>query len=538
MPPAVTSAFGRLRAAIGSFTLAQRTIAIIGVAAVLLGGFALASWLTRPTLTPLFSGLSAEDASAVVEQLRGAAVTYELADGGSTVLVPESAVYEQRLAAAAAGLPQGTSDGYSLLDSMGVTSSEFQQSVTYKRAIEGELARTIASLDGVATASVQLAIPEESVFVSQTIAPTASVFLETRDGRALSGSQIDAIVHLTSAAVSGMSPDDVAVIDSEGRTLSRIGGDGTGDGEQLASAYETRVAGSIQQLLDAVVGSGNATVTVAAEMERASTERIDETYTPVEGAPPRTEQTSTENYTGGGAETGVLGPDAVAGGVTGDGTYESTQVSRENVVNKSTESTTTPAGAVARQSVAVAVDQDAAELVDLAQVTALVTSAAGIDAGRGDEVTVEFVAFSQVGAEAAQAALEAARAAEEAERTAELVRTGVIAGVAAIAVIAATVVSVAVTRRRRAAVEPEPLELTPVADPFDALAHGLAFEQVTQAPTTPVLTIDPDPEPEPEPEPAQVTLDRRRAEISDLARRDPARTADLLRGFLRDRQDA
>ena len=116
MPKAVTSMFDRLRAAVGSFTLAQRTIAIIGIAALVMGGFALATWLSRPTLTPLFSGLSAQDASAVVDQLKSAAVSYELTDGGSTVMVPESAVYEQRLAAASAGLPSEGSDGYSLLD--------------------------------------------------------------------------------------------------------------------------------------------------------------------------------------------------------------------------------------------------------------------------------------------------------------------------------------------------------------------------------------------------------------------------------------
>src|SRR5690606_4326211 len=158
----------RVRHLIAGFTIAQRTIALIGVAVLAMGIFAIASWLARPTLTPLFSGLSASDANAVVEQLRSASVPYELADGGATVLVPEDDVYDQRLVAAAAGLPTGGTTGYSLLDDMGVTTSEFQQSVTYKRAIEGELAATITSLDGVTAASVQLAIPEESVFVAET----------------------------------------------------------------------------------------------------------------------------------------------------------------------------------------------------------------------------------------------------------------------------------------------------------------------------------------------------------------------------------
>ncbi|MGW9271123.1 flagellar basal-body MS-ring/collar protein FliF, partial [Microbacterium sp. NPDC055599] len=279
MPPAVAGAFQRIRRVIAGFSLAQRTIAIIGVAVLALGIIALSSWLTRPTYTPLFSGLSATDANAVVEQLRSASVPYELADGGATVLVPEKDVYDQRLAAASAGLPSANSAGYSLLDDMGVTTSEFQQSVTYKRAIEGELAATISAIDGVSAASVQLAIPEESVFVSETVDATASVFVETAGNSTLDQKQVEAIVHLTSAAVSGMKPENVAVVDQTGRTLSAVGVGSTGGLDQQAGDYEARVTASVQQMLDTVVGPGNATVTVVAEIDRSVNERIEETYT-------------------------------------------------------------------------------------------------------------------------------------------------------------------------------------------------------------------------------------------------------------------
>jgi flagellar M-ring protein FliF len=539
MPAAVASVFDRLRTAIGAFTVAQRTIAIIGIAVLVMGVFALSSWLSRPAMSPLFSGLGAEDASAVVEQLRAASVPYELADGGSTVLVAEADVYEQRLAAAASGLPRGRTDGYSLFDSMGVTSSEFQQSVTYKRAIEGELARTIGALDNVTTASVQLAIPEESVFVSETIDPTASVFIETAGGTTLPAEQVEAIVHLTSAAVSGMKPENVAVIDSSGRTLSAIGGDLTRSTDQQAGAYETRTAASVQQLLDTVVGAGHATVSVSAVMQHATSERIDETYEPVEGEPSLTEETSTETYTGTGANPGVLGAEVAARAGNG-GTYESTQSSRTNVINKSTESTRTPAGAVTRQTVAVAIDA-AVEGVDMAKLTDLVTTAAGIDPERGDAVTVELVPFSAGAADQAQAALEAAREAEQAERAAETTRVAMIVGAVLFAVIAAIVTAVVMSRRRRRALaaQPDVVTLTPVDEPldaFEALTHGLASPQIesltSDALATAVL------EPDPEPELSQMTLDRRRAEIGDFARRDPQRAADLLRQLVRDRQDA
>lgn len=540
MPPAVTGAFQRMRRVIAGFSLAQRTIAIIGIAVLALGIIALSSWLTRPTYTPLFSGLNATDANAVVEQLRSASVPYELADGGATVLVPEKDVYDQRLAAASAGLPSAGSAGYSLLDDMGVTTSEFQQSVTYKRAIEGELAATISAIDGVSAASVQLAIPEESVFVSETVDATASVFVETAGRTTLDQKQVEAIVHLTSAAVSGMKPENVAVVDQTGRTLSTVGGGATGGLDQQASDYEARVAASVQQMLDTVVGPGNATVTVVAEIDRSVNERVEETYSPAEGAPPLTEEVREQNSNGSTSEAGVLGPDniAVPNG-NGDGTYRSSEETRTNAVNKATESTSTPAGNLLRQSVSVAVDAGAGGDLSSAQLSDLVATAAGIDRTRGDELAVELVAFSQTDAEAAQAALQAAKEAEEGARQAALLNTVIIAAAIAIPLIAAITALIIRSRRKAAGVEEfdqlfgdRPAEL--------AALSADAPTAVLEAPTTPLAFLEPVPDldPDPEPEPAQISLERRRAEIDALTRQDPQRTAELLRTLIDDRSRA
>lgn len=541
MPQAVTTIFQRIGRTIAGFSLAQRTIAIIGVAVLALGIVALSSWLTRPTYTPLFSGMSATDANAVVEQLRSSSVPYELADGGATVLVPEKDVYDQRLAAASAGLPSSSSGGYSLLDDMGVTTSEFQQSVTYKRAIEGELAATISSIKGVTAASVQLAIPEESVFVSETVDATASVFVETSGSSTLSPKQVEAIVHLTSAAVSGMKPENVAVVDQNGQTLSAVGIGSTGGIDQQASDYEARVTASVQQMLDTVVGPGNATVTVVAEIDRSVNERVEETYTPAEGAPPLTEQTRTETQNGSSSNAGVLGPDNIAVPSTdGDGTYESTEASKNNAVNKSTQSTSTPAGAVLRQSVSVAVDAGAGGDLNTAQLSDLVATAAGIDTERGDALAVELVSFSQTDAEAAQAALQAAKDAEGAERQAVLLNTLIIAAAVGLPLLLA-VIALFVRSRRRATAAGEFDQLfgdRPA--PLSAIAAGTGTAQLDQSPTVPLAFLDtvPDPEPEPDPEPAQVSLERRRAEIDSLTRQDPKRTAELLRTLIDDRQHA
>ncbi|HEY8673144.1 MAG TPA: flagellar M-ring protein FliF, partial [Candidatus Dormibacteraeota bacterium] len=131
MPTQVSTALRRLAHTIREFTIAQRTVAIIGVAVLALGVVALSFWITKPAYTPLFSGLSGTDANTIVEQLRTDGVQYEITNGGGTIMVPEANVYDERLKAAAAGLPSSTTGGYSLLDKMGVTASEFQQNVTY-----------------------------------------------------------------------------------------------------------------------------------------------------------------------------------------------------------------------------------------------------------------------------------------------------------------------------------------------------------------------------------------------------------------------
>ena len=505
MPKMLTTYYDRAKQVVGGFTLAQRTIAIIGVALLVMGAIALGAWLTKPQMSPLFTGLSAGDASAVVEQLKSAGVGYELTEGGATILVPDDQVYPQRLAAASAGLPSDTSEGYTLLDKMGVTASEFQQSVTYKRAIEGELAGTIGAMDGISTASVQLAIPEESVFVSERQSPTASVFVKTRNGATLSDEKIEAIVHLTSAAVPGMTPEDVAVTDQDGRVLSAVGTGLTGNSSKQATEHEAKVAASVSKMLDTIVGPGNATVTVSADVANSTSERMEETYSAPEGELSASEQTKTETYTGGeGGGTGVLGPDniAVPNNAEGSGAYEFEETSRDNAVNKSTEKTVTPAGEVTRQTVSIALNRGTVTGVTANQIEALVASAAGIDVERGDEIAVEFVEFNQTGATAAQAALQAAEAERSAQMQQELLKSAIIGGSILLAVIILVVFLVVRRRMKRRVLYTDdgPTRLLPSA------------------------SVDFDDEPEPD----KVLVERRRREIDELAKREPDAIATAL----------
>ena len=541
MPKVFTNSFDRVKLIVSGFTVAQRTIAIIGVALLVMGAIALGTWLSKPQMSPLFTGLSASDASAVVEQLKSAGVGYELTEGGATILVPDDQVYSQRLAAASAGLPGDSSEGYTLLDKMGVTASEFQQSVTYKRAIEGELASTISAMDGISTASVQLAIPEESVFVSEQQSPTASVFVKTRNSSTLSDEKIEAIIHLTSAAVPGMTPEDVAVTDQNGTVLSAVGSGVAGSSSKQATEHEARVAASVSRMLETIVGPGNATVTVAADVANSTSERMDETYSAPEGDLRANEQTKTETYTGGqGSGTGVLGPDniAVPNGATGDGSYEFEETSSNNAVNKSTEKTITPAGEVTRQTVSIALNRGSVTGVTADQVEALVASAAGIDVERGDTIAVEFVEFATGGATAAQTALQAAEAERAAQFQQELLRSVIIGGSILLAVIILVVFFSIRQRMKRRVLYTEdgPIEyLSTLSENEEQKLKSLKGLQDREAITAPlfpqvapttVLDI------EEEPEMDQVLVERRRREIDDIAKREPRATATALASLM------
>jgi flagellar M-ring protein FliF len=526
MPPQLQAALDRTTAAIKQFSVAQRTLALIGIAGVLLGAFALSSWMSRPTMSPLFTGLSGSDASAVVDQLTSDGVQYQLTDGGGTVLVPESALYSERIKLAAAGLPTNADGGgYSLLDDMPMTSSEFQQQKTYQRAMEGELAKTITAIDGVEAATVKLAIPEESVFVSEKSDPTASVFVRTKPGVSLSTDQVQAVVHLVSAGIDGMKPTDVAVVDSTGQVLSAVGTGTTGGvSGQQASDYEERVRSAVQALLDPVVGAGKSKVTVTAQVDQTQTDTTTEQFSATPDTPPLASSKTNEEYTGSGATgaAGVLGPDNIAvpnGGSTGtDGSYKSTTEDTTNAVNKSTEVKHSGPGAIERVSVAVVLDEKAAAPLDLAALHDTIAAAAGIDATRGDTVAVQAVPFDTAQATAATEALAAADKAAQAQRQDDLIKQAAIGAVVLLLLLS---IAVGMARRSRRA-RRTALDLGEL--PVLGEGSRLGIEGI-DADALPELPAAPRPD-----EPDLVT--RKRAEISALADEQPAEVADLLRGWL------
>ncbi|MDP5226344.1 MULTISPECIES: flagellar basal-body MS-ring/collar protein FliF [Arthrobacter] len=531
MPPFIAAFARRLAAAVRGFTVGQRTVAIIGLAVLALGGFALTSWLSKPSYAPLFTGLQGADASAVVAQLGKDNVPYQLADGGATVLVPQEKVYDERLKAASAGLPSAPSTGYSLLDKMGVTSSQFQQDTTYKRAIEGELAATIEHLDGVKSASVQLAIPQKTVFTSQQTDPTASVFIAAQPGTTLSSDKVDAIVHLTSASMPGMKATDVSVVDSQGNVLSAVG---TGNTAKTASDYQARTQSAVQAVLDRILGPGNATVAVIPDVDQQSAQQKSETFTTNKDTAPLSQSTKTEKYTGtgGAGASGVLGPDNIAvpsGAGTaaangGNGSYDSTTDTKDNAVDKVTEDRTIPSGALKRQSVSVAINQSVAGSLNLRNLDSLLSAAAGIDAKRGDVLSVQVVPFSTAAADQAKAALDQAQADEAAKAQAAMWQNITWAGIALLGLL---LIGVLLWLRPRRAAVREPIGLGGDIL-FDELPEPAAIEE----PATVALPVAPPVPALPDPGAEALDAERRRAQVDRLGATEPKKTAEILRGLM------
>jgi flagellar M-ring protein FliF len=432
MPAALAGPLNRVKTLLSTISLGQKIVIGLLIAGLVLGGFMFTRWITAPTLTPLFSNLASSDASAIVEELNAEGVAYELADGGQTVMVAQDQVYNLRLTMSGKGLPAGNESGYALLDQQGITTSEFQQQVSYQRALEGELANTLKALDGVNAAVVHIALPKDQVFATDEGKPTASVLLDLAPGTNLSGEQVQAVTHLVSSSIEKMDPADVTVADSTGAVLSAAGegiSSAAGDAQlQQEQEFEARLAANAQSILDTVAGPGNAKVSVRADLDFSKRDTTSESYSYVPGTPALSEQSTNETYTGTGSATGgVLGAETPATNGTGDSSYDKKATTSNNAVGKTTETVQGAPGAINRLTVSVVMNDAAAAGLNQQQIQDAVSNAVGLDTARGDAISVATMAFDTTAAQQAAADLKAAQAAEKTAQMWSLIKTGGIA---------------------------------------------------------------------------------------------------------------
>ncbi|PPK66477.1 flagellar basal-body MS-ring/collar protein FliF [Actinokineospora auranticolor] len=449
-----------------AFSVGQKAVVVAGVLVAVIGVWVYFSFVSTTSYSPLFSNLATKDASAITDELTTKGVSYELADSGATVMVPTDQLYQLRLDMAAAGLPASEDTGYALLDQQGVTTSDFMQQVTYQRALEGELTKTIKSINGVTAASVHLAIPTKDVFSDASAKPTASVMVSTGAGKKLSDDQVQTIIHLVASAVEGMDPTNVTVAGSDGTVLAAPGQGSTGSTsarQQETAAYEQRVSTSLQALLTQVVGANKAVVKVTADLDFDTSETKSQTYTKSD-APALSESTTNEAYSGtgagaAGANGGVLGQtnglttdttttdssSTTSSSTDGNGSYKQEKAVRDNAVNSVIETRQNAPGQVRKLGVAVLLDQSTAAAANLEQIRQLASSAVGLDTTRGDTIAVSALPFDQSAANTTAQEVAAQQASDQKAEQFTLIKQGA----AALAVLVLLVVTWLATRRRR-----------------------------------------------------------------------------------------
>jgi flagellar M-ring protein FliF len=361
----------------------------------------------------LYANLSETDASSVVTWLKGQKIPYSLKNGGKNIWVPADKIYETRLDLAANGLPSGGNVGFEVFDNQSFALTDYVQKVNYTRALQGELARTISSLEPVESTRVHLAIPEKRLFKAQQRDATASVIVTLVPGRSLDRDQVQGILHLVAGSITGLEIENVKVIDSRGMVLES---DQQGEKDQLLSVdmlafqqeVEHRMELRAQDLLDKTMGINKAMVRVTATLDFAKVEKTEELFDPEEPVI-RSEQV---NQTSSGTQTagGIPGVQSNLQGNSEGGTSNSPPSNSNSritnyEISKTISKIVNPVGTVTKLSVSVLVadktvkdeegnlSSEARSADELKSIENMVAAALGLAEQRGDQINVLSMPF-------------------------------------------------------------------------------------------------------------------------------------------------
>lgn len=403
---------------LASLSVRQRITIVTMLVAAAGGVFLLVRQQREADFRPLFTGVAPEDAAAIVQKLKEGGVEYRVPAEGGMILVPSARVPELRLNMAAAGLPKTGRIGFELFDKTNLGATEFTEHINYRRALEGELERSVMSLAEVEQARVHLTFSKDSVFLESQQPAKASVLVKLRPGSRLAPQNVLAIDHLVAAAVEGLSPDAVSVLDMNGNLLGRPRSPGTLDGPEPSEAaldyrrhVETDVLAKINSTLEPLLGADKFRANVSVECDFTGGEQSEEIFDPehsVMSASQRTEDTS-----GPASANGVPGTPSTLPRPTSRPGSGSSRISRssENIAYQSSRTvkkTRLPAGVVKKMSLAVLVDQSVTwekdgkgsrrVLVPPAPETMkiihdVVAGATGFNPQRGDLLVIETLPF-------------------------------------------------------------------------------------------------------------------------------------------------
>lgn len=408
----------------------QKASIVVAALLTLTGIISFTRWKHEGDFRPLYTSMALEDASGVVAKLRETGVEYRLSENGTSVLVPNAKLAESRLALAAAGLPKTGRIGFELFDKTNFGTTEFVEHINYKRALEGELERSVMSLAEVEQARVHLTLPKDSVFIEQQQPAKASVLIKIRPGAQLSPQNVLAVTNLVASAADGLSPDAVSVLDMDGRLLSRPKRAGSDDGERISSEtlevrhqIEGELVAKMSATLEPVIGANKFRVGASVDCDLTSGEQQEETFDPthsVMASSQKTEDSSERT-----ASTGIPGtasnlPNPPPRPANGSGGLSRRTENVTFQTSKIVRHTRIPQGVVKRMSLSVLLDQTvrwegagaAKQKVlvpptpeTLKTIKDLVAASTGFSTERGDQLIVETLPFeSSVNAEPPQKA--------------------------------------------------------------------------------------------------------------------------------------
>lgn len=401
-----------------NLTLRQRVTIGLMVAAAAASLYALVHWQKEADFKPLFTGLAPDDAGAIVQKLKESGVEYRLPESGGAVLVPSARLAELRLSMATAGLPRSGRIGFELFDKANLGATEFTEHVNYRRALEGELERSIVSLAEVEQARVHITFPKESVFLDSQEPAKASVLVKIRPGAHLAPENVQAINHLVASAVEGLAPDAVSVLDMNGNLLGRpkvAGGLDGPDSSEAALEYRHKVEADllakISSTLEPLLGAGKFRAGVSVECDFAAGEQSEEVYDPARSVMLSSQRS--EDSSGSAMASGVPGtpsslPRPASRPANGAGRNSRVTENITYQASRTVKKTRLPAGTLRKISLAVLVDHELTWQKDksgyqrvlvppsadkLKVVRDLVTGVTGFNADRGDQITIESLPF-------------------------------------------------------------------------------------------------------------------------------------------------
>lgn len=380
--------------------------------AVIVAFFLMLFWINRPNMAVLYSNLFPEDAAKIVETLKSEKISYELANNGATILVPEERVYDLRLMVAGQGSMVGQGVGFEIFDEVKVGQTDFVQKINYQRALQGELARTIAEFPEVERARVHLVIPSRSLFIEEQRDPSASVVLKLVKGQKVEKGEVEAIVNLVAMSVDGMQRNRITVADTSGKILYSPSDDTlqgmTTDQLEYKMTLQSNLERRIEEMLFPVIGPGRVIAKVNADMDFSQKTIVKEEYDP-DSAVVRSEQRSEETTQGrANTESGIpeanFRGDGIAGAISQQQSTRETRTTNFEI-NKVEQQIVANSGVIDRMTVAVIVDgtyetNEEGEAIfvprseeEIARIQALVENAVGYESARGDTVEVTNIAF-------------------------------------------------------------------------------------------------------------------------------------------------